>query len=339
MQGNFSRASFVWDRFIVRGYPNLLTGEGGAGKTTLAVQLATSVASGTDFLGLSVEQMPVLLVLAEDDYGETRHRYQLACDAAGLSPDKLDVHFWCRVGMDSTIAQINDEGAVLEAFAGPLSKVIKSLGPCLVVCDTVVDIALLDENARVPVNSLAKKLLGQLCRRSGATLLVTAHPSKASLESGAYYAGSTAWNGAFRSRMVLQMDKEDIAKRTLVLAKSNYSSSPDVELYMQDGLLVPRYAAAAVVSVERELAALRDLVFDLLEQGSQVIRSHGNGLKPRDLVEPLRQRGVRMTSKRIAECLSALEVKGVLRYQAADKNVRGSRAGFVRGPLANGPLT
>ena len=214
MQGDFPRASFVWDKFIVQGYPNLLTGEGGAGKTTLALQLATSVASGTDFLGLPVVQMPVLLVLAEDDNGETRHRYQLACDALGLSPDDLDIHFWCRPGLDSTIVAIDDHGGIEPgSFAIPLSRAIKRLGPCLVIFDTVVDIAILDENARVPVNTLAKKILGQLCRRTGATVLVTAHPSKASVESGAYYAGSTAWNGAYRSRMVLKVDAQDPAKR------------------------------------------------------------------------------------------------------------------------------
>ena len=50
---------------------------------------------------------------------------------------------------------------MLERFARPLMGVIKELGPCLVVLDTVVDVA----NARVPVNTLAKKVLRQLCER------------------------------------------------------------------------------------------------------------------------------------------------------------------------------
>ena len=302
------------------------------------MQLATSVASGTDFLGLSVTQMPVLLVLAEDDNGETKHRYQLACDDLGLSPYDLDIRFWCRPGLDSTVVAIDEHGGfVLERFARPLMRVINDLGPCLVVLDTVVDVAVLDENARVPVNTLAKKVLGQLCRNSGATILVTAHPSKASLETGAYYAGSTAWNGAYRSRLVLQMDKNDKEKRTLVLAKSNYSAADDIDLYMQDGLLVSRNAVSAIVNTERELTAVRDLMFELIDRGIYVVRGNGSGQKPSDLVNRLRERGVRVTARRVLEHLAALEFKGVLSYRGADKNIRGCRAGFVKGPMADGP--
>ena len=60
--------------------------------------------------------------------------------------------------MDSTIVAIDELGGfVLERFARPLMRVIKELGTCLVVLDTVVDVAVLDENARVPVNAHAKK--------------------------------------------------------------------------------------------------------------------------------------------------------------------------------------
>ena len=168
-------------------------------------------------------------------------------------------------------------------------------------------------------------------------MLVTAHPSKASVESGAYYAGSTAWNGAYRSRMVLKVDAQDPAKRLLVLAKSNYSVAEDIDLYMQDGLLVPKNAPSAILGAEREITAVRDLMFALIDQGTQVVRSNGNGLKPRDLVAPLKERGIRATPRKVSEHLATLELKGVLRYQGADKNVRGARAGFVKGPLADGP--
>ena len=197
--------------------------------------------------------------------------------------------------------------------------------------------AILDENARVPVNTLAKKILGQLCRRTRATVLVTAHPSKASVESGAYYAGSTAWNGAYRSRMVLKVDPQDPAKRTLVLAKSNYSAAEDIDLFMQDGLLIPKNAPSAILGAERELTAVRDLMFLLIERGTQVVRSNGNGLKPRDRVAPLTERGVRVTPRRVLEHLATPELQGALRYLGADKNVRGARAGFVKGPSAGPP--
>jgi len=132
------------------------------------------------------------------------------------------------------------------------------------------------------------------------------------------------------------MDKNDKEKRTLILAKSNYSAADDIDLYMQGGLLVPRNAASALANAERELSAVRDLMFELIDRGIYVVRGNGSGQKPQDLVDRLRERGISVTRRRVFEHLATL--KGVLRYQSADKNVRGLRAGFVKGPLADGAM-
>jgi hypothetical protein len=87
-------------------------------------------------------------------------------------------------------------------------------------------------NQRLPVNALAKKVFGMICRQTGSSMLVTAHPSKARMQNGTFYAGSTAWNGVYRSRLVLRADQDEPDKRILSLAKANYSSAEDIELYM-----------------------------------------------------------------------------------------------------------
>jgi len=204
------------------------------------------------------------------------------------------------------------------------------------VLDTVVDVAVLDENARVPVNALAKKVLGQLCRNSGATILVTAHPSKASLESGAYYTPD-------RPRGMAPTAAGWCCRWTKMTRKSEpwpwrnpITAADDIDLYMQGGLLVPRNAASALANAERELSAVRDLMFELIDRGIYVVRGNGSGQKPQDLVDRLRERGISVTRRRVLEHLATL--KGVLRYQSADKNVRGLRAGFVKGPLADGAM-
>ena len=76
---------------------------------------------------------------------------------------------------------------------------------------------------------------------------------------------------------------------------------------MQDGLLVPKNAPSAILGAEREITAVRDLMFALIEQGTQVVRSNGNGLKPRDLVAPLKERGIRVTPRKVSEHLATLE--------------------------------
>ena len=335
MRGDFPRVNFVWGNHIVEGYPNLLGGDGGVGKTTLAIQCAAAVAAGKALFGLPVKQMPALLVLAEDDYGETKRRFCTTRLATRLrsTTDDLAVHVWCRAGKDSTIAIIDEQGRIEPGpFGTRLLEQVYAIGPCLVVLDTVVDFALLDENLRIPVNTLAKRVLGLFCKLTRSTMLVTAHPSKASMQSGAFYAGSTAWNGAYRSRMVLKADENDADKRILNLAKANYSTSDDIELFMHDGMLVSWNSGSGSDLANRARDAVRDTVLRLLADDIQVVRGNGNGLKPHDLAAEIhRKTGLRLSIKRVRECLGQLEIQGVLRYQSANKNARDSRAGFVEG--------
>ena len=281
MRGDFPRVNFVWGNHIVEGYPNLLGGDGGVGKTTLAIQCAAAVAAGKALFGLPVKQMPALLVLAEDDYGETKHRLHKACHALEIDFDDLAVHVWCRAGKDSTIAIIDEQGRIEPGpFGTRLLEQVYAIGPCLVVLDTVVDLALLDENLRIPVNTLAKRVLGLFCKLTRSTMLVTAHPSKAIMQSGAFYAGSTAWNGAYRSRMVLKADENDADKRILNLAKANYSSSDDIELFMHDGMLVSWNSGSCSDLANCARDAVRDTVLRLLPTTYRWCGATAMGLSP-----------------------------------------------------------
>jgi putative flippase GtrA len=124
----------------------------------------------------------------------------------------------------------------------------------------------------------------------------------------------------------------------LVWRGASAQAADAIDVYMQDGLLVRTNATSPTVGPERELAAVRDLLFQLIDRGTPVVRSKGSGIKPRYLADELKRRGVRVTARRVTEHLATLELRGVLRYQGAKKNVRGVRAGFVKGPLAEDPL-
>ena len=331
MQGDFPRASFVWDKFIVQGYPNLLTGEGGAGKTTLALQLATSVASGTDFLGLRVMQMPVLLVLAEDDNGETRHRYQLACDALGLSPNELDIHFWCRPGLDSTIVAIDELGGfVLERFARPLMRVIKELGSCLVIFDTVVDIAVLDENARVPVNTLAKRFWvsyaeglelpcwSRLTHLRLALKAVLTTPDRPRGMAPTEVGWCCNWTSTTRKSEPWSWRNRTTARRmtsTYTCKMGFWSLEMPCRRWRTPSANLPQ-CAISFSSLSTEI--------------SKLIAATVTASSPETWWPRLGRRGHRMTASRVVECLNALLLAGILRYQPADNKVRG------QGPVRKG---
>src|SRR5688500_8461627 len=82
----------------------LLGGDGGVGKSLLAQQLATAVATGTQWLGQPVLSGPVLYVSCEDDRDEL-HRRQAAINARqGVAWRQLEnLHFVDRVGRDNSI--------------------------------------------------------------------------------------------------------------------------------------------------------------------------------------------------------------------------------------------
>ena len=121
------------------------------------------------------------------------------CKHFGVALDKLPLRIWCRPGESSFIATISDEGREHPGdFYQALVAQLAEFGPCLLVTDTVTDVAELNENKRPPVNTLCKRVLGRLCQHYGVTLLVTAHPSKAAMNDGSNYSGSTAWNNAVR---------------------------------------------------------------------------------------------------------------------------------------------
>jgi hypothetical protein len=112
-----------------------------------------------------------------------------------------------------------------------LCKKIAPLGECLVVLDTVSDIAELDENLRLQPNTLFKKVLQPICDVFGATIVVNCHPSAAQMKSGSMTSGTTGWKNAARNTNALIVD-EATGVRTLRNKYANYEKAPDLHLAM-----------------------------------------------------------------------------------------------------------
>jgi Mrp family chromosome partitioning ATPase len=68
----------------------LLSGDGGTGKSLLALQLAVASAAGTDWVGTFPSQGPVLFVSAEDDLEELHRRLATIVRAKALELVTLD---------------------------------------------------------------------------------------------------------------------------------------------------------------------------------------------------------------------------------------------------------
>jgi len=240
-----------------------LYGDGGVGKTLLAQQLATCVATGRPFYEHDTIAMPVLAVLCEDAKEEL-HRRQNAINAWVQPmgrPEGLDRFWmWARAHEENVLVSYDKENKpVLTDFYARLLGEVAALpaGDKLVILDTLADVFAGSEISRAQVNHFVKAVVGRLVKEFGATVLMLGHPSVAGQASGSGMSGSSAWNAAVRSRWYLErLDAETDPmgdRRVLVRKKSNYAKAGPgerLDVVWQEGVLA-RFVDTAGDAVDR----------------------------------------------------------------------------------------
>jgi hypothetical protein len=312
--GTFPRAEYALDNLLLYQHVNLIYGDGGSGKTLLTETWAVAIAAGLPWCGYATKQMPVLLVLAEDDDGETKARLEAICAVSELDLASLPITVWCLPGYDANIARIADDGSWEPGpFLDPLKAELERLGPCFLVLDTVSDIAALDETKRLPVNTLCKVVMtGELCRAAGATVAVNAHPSKAAMSDGSGYAGSTAWNNAVRNRLTLERPDVGSPRRILKVAKANYGQNIQIELFLVGLTFVTGKETAAADRNALLREACVKVALAAAEQGAPIQKQRRLNKWMLDEIEAAA--GYRPTDRDVKEELASAMHAGMLRH-------------------------
>ena len=203
---------------------------GGTGKSLVAQQAATSIATGGLFFGVATTRAPVLVIAAEDD-GDEMHRRQKAINTySGVKWHDLSSLRWAgRFGEDNIVA-ISDGTIVTptELYAD-IRDAAKKMGARLVVLDNIAQVFAGNENVRSEVTQFVN-LLGRLARDINGAVLLIGHTGKG--ESAREWSGSTAWDAAVRSRWILERPQDDedgpaADTRILRRAKANYAATGD----------------------------------------------------------------------------------------------------------------
>lgn len=223
----------------------LFSGDGGTGKSLLALQLSVAVAAGAAWIGRSVKQGGAMLISAEDDDDELHRRLDDILRAEGRSYEDLaSLTLRSLAGEDALLAMETQLALMETTLFKELELRAENDAPALIVIDTLADVYPSNENDRTKVRQFVGILRGLALRQKCAVVLL-GHPSLTGLNSGSGTSGSTAWHNSVRSRLymsrVIQDGYEpDTRKRVLSIKKQNYGETgTEIGMTWQDGVFVP----------------------------------------------------------------------------------------------------
>ena len=222
----------------------LFSGDGGTGKSLLALQLAVAVAAQTAWIGKTVNTGRVIFLSAEDDNDELHRRLDDILTAEGRAYDDLSgLTLRSLAGEDALLAVDTQLALMQTALFEELDKRAAEEAPALIVIDTLADVYPANENDRAKVRQFVGILRGLAIKRKCAVLLL-GHPSLTGLNSGTGTSGSTAWNNSVRSRLYLSRISDngfepDADARVLSTKKANYGrTGGEINLKWEAGVFV-----------------------------------------------------------------------------------------------------
>lgn len=219
-----------------------LSGDGGLGKSQIALQLAIAMSMGKDWLGMPTTPGRALCIFAEDDEDELHRRMAATLEHLGAGfADLGNLRLMCRVGLDN--AMMTFEGGYgpgeETAFAGTVMDTAVQFGAKLVVVDSLHDVFAGNENSRLQARQFIG-LLRTIATETRGAVLLNAHPSLSGRNTGTGEAGSTAWHNSVRSRLYLtQPDDTEPDARVLKGMKANYGPrNTGLDLVWRNGLFI-----------------------------------------------------------------------------------------------------
>jgi RecA-family ATPase len=252
----------------------LLLGDGGAGKSTIGMQLAIARDVGRDWLGMVPAKGRTLVLSAEDDENELHRRTENCRVHYGISYSNLtSTRFVDLVGENAVLGELQGNGVIKAApLFEAVEAVVKQFRPDLVIIDALADAFAGDENNRPQARQFIG-LLKKLCREHDLAVICIAHPSLSGMASGSGTSGSTGWSNSVRSRLYFERAKDSDGNVEpglcqLTLKKANYAQEGQSFLVRwKGGVYVPEAGISSLDKASLEQRA-RDVFLRLLTKVS-----------------------------------------------------------------------
>ena len=298
----------------------LFGGDGGTGKSLLALQLAVAVATSGGWIGKGVSGGRVIYMSAEDDDDELHRRLDDILRAERLTYDDLSgLTMRSLAGEDALLAVDSQMSLMRSELFKELDGRAADESPTLIVIDTLADVYPANENDRAKVRQFIGILRGLALKR-GCAVLLLGHPSLTGLNSGTGASGSTAWNNSVRSRLYLSRITDngfeaDPDRRVMTTMKANYGRiGEETHMKWQAGVFVAELSEQGLDKLAAGAKAQRvfmNLLATFTAQGRQVNHAGGPSYAPKQFAEHPDSEG--MTKRAFKAAMDSLLASGKIR--------------------------
>lgn len=204
---------WLWGGRIAAGRITLVAGDPGLGKSWLTLDIASRVATGSDWPdGQPCKQGSVVLMNCEDDLGDT-----VAPRLSLLGADLSQVHALTGV-------MIGDEAHPVTLEHHQVIRTVLQVTQCrLLIIDPISAYfgSGADSNRDTYIRS-AFRPLAETAEACGTAVLLVAHLNKSSEQSALYrFSGSVQFSGAARTAYYVGRDRADQGRRLMMCVKNN----------------------------------------------------------------------------------------------------------------------
>jgi KaiC/GvpD/RAD55 family RecA-like ATPase len=278
---------------------SILSGDGGNGKTTVALQLGVSVAHDLDdWLGTTTLSGPVIFFSAEEPESEMRRRLDRVARKRGINPEEIEQLFFHFAEPDKALLGISTPAGTIAPTATfqALARSIADIKPALLIVDSVAAVFGGNQNDRIQARTFVS-MFRRLAREARCAIVLLDHPSLSGMNSGSGRGGSMDWSNVVRSRLYLRTVEEDEATfRELEVVKSNYGPCGEkVRLRWEDGSFVLKGSQSTAQQAAAS-AKIDDLFLKLLDkltaQGRHVRPHPGRSFAPGEFAKEREAEGV-----------------------------------------------
>ena len=288
---------WLWKGWLALGKLHILAGAPGAGKTTIAMDVAATITAGKNWPD---ETSPitgeVLIWSSEDSYADTLGP---RLDAAGANLDKVHYATEIKEGENKIYFDPAKDLSLLESAA----RNMKNLK--LIIIDPIVSAMSGDGHKNNEVRKCLQPIV-DIAEKLGVAILGITHFSKGTQgrDPAERVNGSVAFTGVARFVWVVVKgkDKEGEEKRVLSIAKTNFSAGDGGFAYLIEEVELSNHSDILTTRVNWN-GTLDGEAFDIVQSVERVDKK-GSLMEAEEFIEDILQNGS-MASKEFYECAAS----------------------------------